>query len=622
MHTMNILFLSEGRHHLAPLAKALFQRHGIQGIQSNSAVLQVKPLSEAQFGQLSPWDLSLNELEPVAFDPASPTLTDMVITLDDASHALARKALPHLADSNRPVLPQPEPLAHMPETAESAALILGAPNHIHWNLGHEGESVDAEPGFPDLVESLNTHISHLIHDGYLQGMLDQRRFLHGFLDSLAEGVILHDTQRRIFLFNKAAERITGYSRDEVLGQDCHNVFHQGFCGSLCAFQNGAPKQLARPRYQVTFRNKSGEDKRLGMRVTPLIGMGSVPLGVIAAIQDETEVSELRWQLKERHSFHGMVGYSPKMLEVFETIRQVTDSDYPVLVTGESGTGKELVANAIHQESRRKAHPFVPINCGALPETILESELFGHVRGAFTGAIRDKKGRFELADKGTLFLDEVGELTPLFQVRLLRVLQEKRFERVGGEQPIHVDVRIISATNRDLRQMVREGDFREDLYYRLCVVPIHLPPLRERLEDLHLLVARLLETIREETGKPTVNLADDTMDMLMRYTWPGNIRELINTLQYGTVRCQGELILPTHLPPEVRGENGLVPVMEPSRDAVLPPANGCSSRRGKLTEDQVRRALVQSGGNKVEAAKLLHVGRATLYRFLKDHPVEA
>jgi transcriptional regulator with GAF, ATPase, and Fis domain len=287
----------------------------------------------------------------------------------------------------------------------------------------------------------------------------------------------------------------------------------------------------------------------------------------------------------------------------------------VLISGESGTGKELVASAIHQESRRKGNPFVPVSCGALPDSILESELFGHVRGAFTGAIRDKKGRFELADGGTLFLDEVGELPSSFQVKLLRVLQEMRFERVGGEKSISVDVRIIAASNRDIRRMVQDGHFREDLFYRLCVVPIVLPPLRERREDIPFIVERILERVREETGKPIDAVANDAMDLLLDYSWPGNIRELINALQFAAVRCSQEEILPRHLPPEVSRAIPAAPVADAAPTPAAPEPS--SRRRTKLTREAVEEAIEAANGNKVQAAKILGVGRATLYRFLSS-----
>jgi transcriptional regulator with GAF, ATPase, and Fis domain len=314
-------------------------------------------------------------------------------------------------------------------------------------------------------------------------------------------------------------------------------------------------------------------------------------------------------------FHGLVARSTALRAVFRAVRQVALSDYPVLVTGESGTGKELVAAAIHAESRRAGGPFVPINCGALPEAILESELLGHVRGAFTGAIRDKKGRFELAHGGTLFLDEVGELTPAFQVKLLRVLQTKTFERVGGERSVTADVRIISATNRDLRALVRQGAFREDLFYRLCVVPIVLPPLRERPEDILPIAEDALRFIRAETDRPALALAEATRRALLAAPWPGNVRQLISALQYAAVHGPGAVIEPGHLPPEVRW-----PVSPDDAGANGGPPRRPSDERGrprKLDVPAVEQALAETDGNKARAARALGVSRATLYRFLAD-----
>ncbi len=435
--------------------------------------------------------------------------------------------------------------------------------------------------------------------------------LEKVLDNIEEGVIVHDHQRKIFLMNKAAEKITGWSREQAIGEDCREVFPpDGICGAKCRFAPAGVKGADdHPEHEVAFVTKSGEQKKIHMSIHNLPQGATGESGVLAVLRDITEVSQLRWQIKEKYSFRGMVGRSRAMRDVFETIKQVTTSDYPVLITGESGTGKELVARAIHAESRRSGGPFVPINCGALPLNILESELFGHVRGAFTGAIRDKKGRFEIADGGTLFLDEVGELDPAFQVKLLRVLQEMRFEPVGGEREVEVDVRIISATNRDLKSMLETGEFRQDLFYRLCVVPLALPPLRDRGADLPLLAEQVLESVRKESGKQIESISTEAMDLLMAHPWPGNVRELINALQFASVRCDGKVIEAKHLPPELRDGK-----ME-SRFFATEHPSFVRSVRGKLTKLDVARALEESGGNKVKAAKLLHVGRATLYRFL-------
>jgi transcriptional regulator with GAF, ATPase, and Fis domain len=276
----------------------------------------------------------------------------------------------------------------------------------------------------------------------------------------------------------------------------------------------------------------------------------------------------------------------------------------VLIQGESGTGKELIAGAIHAESSRAQRPFVPVNCGALPDGILESELFGHVRGAFTGAVQDKRGRFELADGGTLFLDEVGELSPSMQVKLLRVLQEQSFERVGGERRINVDVRLISATNQDLRELMARGLFRRDLYYRLCVVPISPPPLRDRPRDIPVLVEHFLGLIAKESERAALSVSGEALDVLVAYGWPGNVRELRNVIEFAHVKCHGDLILPEHLPEEI-----------------LPPAESDAyqgGRRGpkpKLSREAVTDALARAKGNKSRAARILGVGRTTLYRYL-------
>jgi transcriptional regulator with GAF, ATPase, and Fis domain len=292
-----------------------------------------------------------------------------------------------------------------------------------------------------------------------------------------------------------------------------------------------------------------------------------------------------------------------MLEVYARIRETATTDYPVCITGETGTGKELVAAAVHEESPRGGGPFVPVNSAALPEGMLESELFGHVKGAFTGALRDKKGRFELADGGSLFLDEVSELPLVLQAKLLRVLQEGSFEPVGSEKTRRVDVRLITATNRDLKRDVASGRFRKDLFYRINVVPVSLPPLRERKGDIPLLAAHFLEKERRD-DEPSQTLSRDAVARMKRYAWPGNVRELQSAIRFAVIRCRGRIIEVDHLPRELRD-------MDPGRAGRGPGR--------KLDPDSVRAALDRTGGNKAKAARLLGVGRATLYRFLADHP---
>jgi PAS domain S-box-containing protein len=455
---------------------------------------------------------------------------------------------------------------------------------------------------------------------------------HGFaqslLDLLDEGIVVHDEHRRIRLVNRVVEEVTGVPREAILGRDCHEVFPpSGLCGAACPFRGAGDQRNERREHEAVFTRPDGAVRRISIKSTPM-EINQRARGVLAVVRDLTEVEDLRWQLDKRREFHGLVGKSEAIGEVFETIRAVGPSDYPVLISGESGTGKELVAGAIHRESRRRAGPFVPVNCGALPENILESELFGHVRGAFTGAIRDKKGRFELADGGTIFLDEVGELPLHLQVNLLRVIQEKTFERVGGERTMRVDVRIVAATNRDLRQMIAQGTFREDLFYRLCVVPVELPPLRDRREDIPIIARSILAKVSKEAGKRIEEIDDEAMSLLMRHAWPGNVRELINAIQFASVRCRGKTMKADDLPFEMRsgGSDRASRVPMPDRGitgplayegpaAGRPPGRG----RGRLSPEAVRGALAATGGNRMKAAALLGVGRATLYRFFDDHP---
>jgi transcriptional regulator with PAS, ATPase and Fis domain len=341
-----------------------------------------------------------------------------------------------------------------------------------------------------------------------------------------------------------------------------------------------------------------------MTVTSMRDDSGEFVGGLASFRDVTDLFSLKLQAGKLTSFGNIIGQDHKMYKIFKHIRDVSSYDYPVHISGETGTGKELVANAIHNESSRSSAAFVPINCGALPEGLIESELFGHVKGAFSGAIRDKKGRFELADMGTVFLDEVAELSNNMQAKILRVLQEGQFERVGGEHTVSVDVRIISATNKNLKEAVKQGRFREDLYYRLNVIPIHMPPLRERKTDIPLLVESFLHEASQRYKRDPVTVSAPALSLLLDYHWPGNVRELQNAIQFAFVKCGDDTIQVEDLPIELRELEAVCTRRGPSR---------------KLNLDGVRSALIRSGGNKAKAAKFLCVGRATLYRFLAEHP---
>ncbi|MFH1156165.1 MAG: sigma 54-interacting transcriptional regulator [Pseudomonadota bacterium] len=429
------------------------------------------------------------------------------------------------------------------------------------------------------------------------------------LDNLKDGIIAHDLKRKIVFFNRAAETITGYSKKEALGRDCHEVFDAPFCGERCSFCSQSPLFKETIEYPVTITTRDGETRSLEMSVTPILDNGSF-IGVIAAFRDMTEHVALAAKAEELTSFAGIIGRDKVMVQLFQQIQDVAAYDYPVHIQGETGTGKERVASALHNISKRAGAPFVPVNCGAIPEGLVESELFGHVKGAFSGAVKERKGRFELAHKGTLFLDEVAELPKQIQVKLLRFLQEGTLERVGGEKSVSVDVRIISATNKNLAREVENGNFRKDLYYRLNVIPIELPPLRKRRNDIPLLISHFLKRAKDDTSADIPQFSKDAVRVMMDYHWPGNVRELQNAVQFAIVRCKTREILPSDLPMELRA-------MEPLASAINHERKEATN--GRLDRISVQEALKKTGGNKAKAARVLGVGRATLYRFLDRNP---
>ncbi|NQT53444.1 sigma 54-interacting transcriptional regulator [bacterium] len=451
-------------------------------------------------------------------------------------------------------------------------------------------------------------------------LLQQEGFLHTLFQAIPCGVIVVDEALRAQSINQVAERAFALEASAGIGQPPGNVLRCAHAadspagcghGAMCeacdvravaqSALNGAEIRRQRTRRRVVMDGRAEE-------LNFLVSAAPVTYGgkrfAIVVLEDITEMSHLRRRLRTEQSFAGIVGRDPKMLDVFDTIGELAEVSAPVLILGESGTGKELVAAAIHNEGPRSSKLFVPVNCSALPESLLESELFGHMRGAFTGAIRDKKGRFELADGGTIFLDEVGDIPASIQVKLLRVLQDGTFERVGGEETVRVDARVISATNRDLRAEADAGRFRDDLFYRLCVVPVTMPPLRDRRNDIPLLAEYILCQALEDTGRTDVFLAPETLGLLMDHDWPGNVRELQNAIQYAMIKCHGGTLLPEHLPATVTQGDGV-------------PRASRRRRRRKLAAPAVRRALEEAQGNKVLAARNLGVSRATLYRFLDE-----
>ena len=429
------------------------------------------------------------------------------------------------------------------------------------------------------------------------------KFAQVILDSIADGVFTVDRDWKITTFNRAAERITGIPRSEAIGKRCCEVFRASICESDCALrrtmETGSPV-VSRAVYIV---NSEGE--RIPISISTALlkdGRGSV-IGGAETFRDLSVVEELRRELAGQRGPGDIIGKSRAMRRVFEVLPEIAESNSTVLIEGESGSGKELVARAIHDLSPRREKPLVTVNCGALPDSLLASELFGYVAGAFTDARRDKPGRFTVAEGGTIFLDEIGDVSPALQVQLLRVLQEREYEPLGSTSPVKADVRVIAATNRQLDALVQEGRFREDLYYRIHVVTIQLPPLRERREDIPLLLDHFVSRFNRLRGRDIAGVSDEVMAILMRHEFRGNVRELENILEHAFILCRGPLILPEHLPSEIR----------PSRP--LPKARA-GTTLAEIEEQKILDALERHGGNRAAAAKALGIHKTTLWRKLK------
>ena len=367
------------------------------------------------------------------------------------------------------------------------------------------------------------------------------------LESIADGVFTVDRNWKITSFNRGAEMITGWKRQDAIGKSCSDVFHSSICGDNCAIAQSLYSGKPVANRSIFIRDIEGKQLPISISAAPLLDHEGNVIGGVETFRDLSVVTELRKQLSRRYTFGEIISKSASMQRIFNILPEIAHSESNVLVLGESGTGKELIARAIHTSSQRNRGPFVAVNCGALPETLLESELFGYKAGAFTDAKQDRPGRFASADKGTLFLDEIGDIPASLQVKLLRVLQEKVYEPLGSSKPVKADVRIIAATNRDLQTLVQEGTFREDLFYRLNVVKINLPPLRERMEDIPMLADHFIRQFSAQQGKDIVGIADEALATLLRHNFPGNIRELENIIEYPFILCHGGFIRPEHLP---------------------------------------------------------------------------
>ena len=435
------------------------------------------------------------------------------------------------------------------------------------------------------------------------------------VDTIQDGVMIVDTGGTIISVNRAFESITGYQKDEILGRSCavlncsscQIVREEENCYWCVMFKRG---ELRKQKCVVT--HKDGRIIHVVKNASVLKDSHGTVTGAVETMTDvtdlidkEIQIETFRRELRGEDRYYGMIGSSPSMQRVFDLIADAAQSDAPVIVYGESGTGKELVAKAIHEAGSRRTKPFIQVNCAALNESLLESELFGHIKGAFTGALRDRQGRFEAAHGGDIFLDEIGDLPLSTQIKLLRVLEEKVIERVGDNRPIPVDVRIISATNRDLGQLIDQGAFREDFYYRINVIPIWVPPLREHVTDIPLLADAFFRRIQLKSGKPIQSISNETMDALMGYPWPGNVRELKSAFEYAFVACQGPTIKPVHLPPNMLRPDGC------RETAAESPISVNDFKKQRLVT-----ALRQAGGNQSETARLLGISRTSVWNQMK------
>ncbi|MDM8556196.1 sigma 54-interacting transcriptional regulator [Desulfococcaceae bacterium HSG7] len=440
------------------------------------------------------------------------------------------------------------------------------------------------------------------------------------VNTMMEGLMIVDPDGTIVSVNKALEKMTGFLQTELVGKQCSvlncslfqtsrknrggtwcTLFNQGFMDTKrCTLQRKNKSIIHVLKNAAILKDNRGK----------VIGGVETITDITDIIEKDTQIEAYRKELFSDEHFHGIIGDSEAMRRVFDLVSNAARSDAPVIIFGESGTGKELVSRAVHAAGNRNNGPFVKVNCAALQDSLLESELFGHVKGAFTGAYKDRRGRFESADNGDIFLDEIGDIPVGTQVKMLRVLEEKTVERVGSGESRPVNVRIISATNRNLEKMVEKGEFRKDFFFRINVIPIHIPPLRDRKEDIPLIAQSFFEKIRLKSGRKIKAISKETMDILLEHPWPGNVRELKSAFEYAFVTCDDTLIRPPHLPASILNHS-------PEIKKAVSAADG-----EKKIKHELIKALEKTGGNRTAAARLLGVSRVTVWNRMKKFNISA
>ncbi len=430
------------------------------------------------------------------------------------------------------------------------------------------------------------------------------------LDSVADGVFTVDEDWIITSFNRAAEAITGVAREEAIGKKCFDVFQANICQSNCALRDTMRSGRQWVDRKINILNRQGAQIPVSISTSVLRNKQGKAVGGVETFRDLSTIEQLRREITQHYTFHDIISKNHLMRRILDILPDIAASDSTVLIQGPTGTGKELVARALHNLSPRAPASFVAVNCGALPDTLLESELFGYRQGAFTGAVRDKPGRFDLAQRGTLFLDEIADISASLQVKLLRVLQQKEYEPLGGTRSIQADVRIIAATNKPLQQQMARGLFREDLFYRLNVVKLDLPPLARRREDIPLLVQHFIQRFNAQRGTQILGMSEQAMQRLLQYPFPGNIRELQNVVEHALVLCRADVIPLECLPGELQQANGELAATPSSLDPLT------------LAEvDAIRQTLHQHQGHRSRTAAALGINTSTLWRKMKKYAIE-